>query len=77
MLLHTYPRMGHAPKKVMIDALKQGITLGVPTTLKELIHSNIYCKAFASSKQNRKPYPRKSKTPPSDTILGLIHTGTA
>ena len=43
MLLHT--RMGHASKKVMINALKQGINLGVPITLNELIHSNIYCKA--------------------------------
>ena len=75
MLLHT--RMGHAPKKVMMDALKQGITLGVPITLQELTHSNIYCRACAASKQNKKPYPRKSKTPPSDTILGLIHTDTA
>ena len=75
MRLHT--RMGHASKKVMIDALKQGITLGVPITLNELIHSNIYCKACAASKQNRKPYPRKSATEPSDTILGLVHTDTA
>ena len=69
--------MGHASKKVMIDALKQGITLGVPITLNELIHSNIYCKACAASKLNRKPYPRKSTIEPSDTILGLVHTDTA
>ena len=29
----------------MIAALKQGINLGAPITLHELIHSNIYCKA--------------------------------
>ena len=75
MLLHT--RMGHASKKVMINALKQGINLGVPITLNELIHSNIYCKACATSHLNRKPFPRKSATEAHSTILGLIHTDTA
>ena len=75
MLLHT--RMGHASKKVMIQALKQGINLGVNITLDELIHSNLYCKACATSHINRKPFPRKSAREPHQTILGLIHTDTA
>ena len=75
MLLHT--RMGHASKRVMIQALKQGITLGVNITLDELIHSNLYCKACATSHITRKPFPRKSVREPHKTILGLIHTDTA
>ena len=75
MLLHT--RMGHASKKVMIEALKQGINMGVPITIEELLHSNIYCKACATSHLTRKPFPRRSATEAHETILGLIHTDTA
>ena len=56
MLLHT--RLGHASKKVMIECLKHGINMGVKITMNELIHSNIYCKACATSHINRKPFPK-------------------
>ena len=75
MLLHT--RLGHAPKAVMIECLKQGITMGVHITMTELINSNIYCKACATSHINRKPFPRRSAKEAHKTILGLIHTDTA
>ena len=75
MLLHT--RLGHASKKVMIECLKHGINMGVKITMNELIHSNIYCKACATSHINRKPFPKRSAREAHKTILGLIHTDTA
>ena len=75
MLLHT--RMGHASKKAMIRALKAGNNLGIPITLHELIHANIFCKACAETHITRKPFPRSSDTKPHKTILGLIHSDTA
>ena len=75
MLLHT--RMGHASKKAMIRALKAGINFGIPITLQELIHANIFCKACAETHITRKPFPRSSDTKPHKTILGLIHSDTA
>ena len=75
MLLHQ--RMGHASKKTMIQALKAGINMGVKVTVDEVINSNIYCQACATSHINRKPFPRKTAGEPHKTILGLIHTDTA
>ena len=66
MLLHT--RLGHASKKVMIECLKNGINMGVKITLNELIHSNIYCKACATSHINRKPFPKRSAKEAHKTI---------
>ena len=75
MLLHT--RMGHASKRVMIKALKAGANFGIPITLNELIHANIFCKPCAETHITRKPFPRSSDTKPHSTILGLIHSDTA
>jgi len=75
MLLHT--RMGHASKRVMIKALKAGANFGIPITLNELIHANIFCKPCAETHITRKPFPRSSDTKPHPTILGLIHSDTA
>jgi len=75
MLLHT--RLGHAPKRVMILCLKNGINMGVHITVDELTNANIYCKACATSHINRKPFPKKSAREAHKTILGLIHTDTA